>query len=612
MTESYAIQDYLLTFANEISNVKFESSLKKAWKTLIKYKVAMKRILIFCLVLYMGERLLPAIQNDDYLNIFPGETRSVTIEFADSLLKGADYELEVAPFNAPHDGRQTATFDSKSQAWGDQGDGTFANPVLCADYSDPDVIRVGRKYYMTCSEFHYMGMPILESDDMVNWHIIAQIYNKIDLPIFDRMDGYGDGTWAPSLRYHDGRFYVFVCMPHTGLYMTSAPEAKGPWEPLHLVHAADGWEDPCPLWDDEGNAWLGRSQLGAGPIYIHRMSPDGRKLLDDGVKVYEGPVAEGTKLFVRDGYYYMSIPEGGVSTGWQTVLRSKNIYGPYEGKRVLEQGVTDVNGPHQGALVDTPDGEWWFFHFQSMDPQGRVLHLQPVKWQADGFPVIGRDLDGNGIGEPMKVVPMPNTGVRQKPSLPQTSDDFNHGLGIQWQTNHNPTPNAISTSLRKGWLSIRALPSDCMEKARNQVVQKTMGYRSIATVRLALDGMAKGQRAGMGCLGGIMNGAGVMVADDGRCHLYFDEIGHAHPLEQPLPSSQHTVWIRLTINAPRQQHQFSYSLDGMHFTDIGSCFREWSHGWKGTHISLFTYTTAAEPDGIAHFDDFNYIIDAKE
>ncbi len=424
------------------------------------------------------------------------------------------------------------------------------------------------------------------------------------------MKGYGDGTWAPALRYHDGRFYMFVCMPHTGLYMSTAEKAEGPWSPLHLVQAADGWEDPCPLWDEEGNAWLGRSQLGAGPIYIHRVSPDGRRLLDDGVKVYEGPVAEGTKLFIRDGYFYLSIPEGGVGTGWQMVLRSKSIYGPYEGRRVLEQGSTQVNGPHQGALVDTPEGEWWFYHFQSLDPQGRVLHLQPVTWHADGFPTIGEDYDGNGVGEPMKIVRKPQTGKVQKRSLPQTSDHFNGGrLGIQWQTNHNATPDGISVRKKKGWLAFKSLPAERMELARNQLVQKTMGFVSEATVKLSLSGLTPGQRAGMGLIGGIMNGVGVQMNEDGTCQMYFDEIGHAHPQESPLLTSKSTVWIRLHIDAPKQEHQFSYSLDGKHFTPIGTCFREWSHGWKGTHISLYTYTTTSSPGGHAFFDDFIYTTD---
>lgn len=222
--------------------------------------------------------------------------------------------------------------------WGDLGDGTYANPILNGDYSDPDVIRVGSKYYMTCSEFHFMGMPILESDDMVNWRIIGQVFGSIDLPGYSDMTKYGNGTWAPALRYHDGKYWIYVCTPNEGLFMTTADNPAGPWAPLHCVKAVSGWEDPCPLWDDDGQAYLGRSQLGGGPIIIHRMSADGRTLLDEGRTVYEGPVAEGTKMFKKDGYYYLSIPEGGVSTGWQTVLRSKSVYGPYDDKKiVLEQ-----------------------------------------------------------------------------------------------------------------------------------------------------------------------------------------------------------------------------------------------------------------------------------
>ena len=502
--------------------------------------------------------------------------------------------------------------DWQDHRWGDLGDGTFANPVLNADYSDPDVIRVGSKYYMTCSEFHYMGMPILVSEDMVNWRIVAQIYRQIGLDRFDRMDGYGDGTWAPTLRYHDGQFYMYVCMPHTGLYMSTAPKAEGPWAPLHHVAAVDRWEDPCPFWDEDGNAYLGHSVLGAGPIIIHRMSPDGRTLLDEGRTVYEGPVAEGTKLFKRDGYYYLSIPEGGVGTGWQMVLRSKDIYGPYEGKRVLEQGTTPINGPHQGALVDTPSGEWWFYHFQDTNPLGRVLHLQPVTWQPDGFPTVGCDYDGNGVGEPMKIVRKPDTGKKGKPQLPQTSDRFDHPtLGIQWQTNHNPQQEAISLTARKGKLGIRALPAEKLEKAFNQLTQKMMGCQGEATVMLYVDEMTPSQRAGMACLGNRMMAAGVMVGEGGEYLLYTEDGGHVRQQPLSLSSPKSPVWIRLTMDALQNRQQFAYSLDGKTFTPIGDAFAEGNHGWKGAHVSLFTYTTqeGAAQAGTAYFDDFLYQTD---
>ena len=171
-------------------------------------------------------------------------------------------------------------------AWGDQGNGTYVNPILNADYSDPDVIRVGEKYYMVCSDFHYIGMPVLESDDMVNWTIISQVYDRFDYPKWDDNRRFAGGSWAPAIRYHDGKFWVFFCTPHEGLFMSTATDPHGPWAPLHRVVAVEKWEDPCPFWDEDGQAYLGRSRHGAGPIILHKMSPDGRELLDDGVTVY--------------------------------------------------------------------------------------------------------------------------------------------------------------------------------------------------------------------------------------------------------------------------------------------------------------------------------------
>ena len=217
---------------------------------------------------------------------------------------------------------QEESFQTK---WGDQGDGTYINPVLNADYSDPDVIRVGKKYYMVASDFHFMGMQVLESDDMVNWKIISQIYDRFELPMWDSNMRYAGGSWAPSIRYHDKKFWVYFCTPHEGLFMSTAENPEGPWTPLHCVKAVEKWEDPCPLWDDDGQAYLAHSLHGAGPIIIHKMSSDGKELLDEGVTVYRGPVAEGPKFLKKDGWYYISIPEGGVTSGWQTVLRSRNI-----------------------------------------------------------------------------------------------------------------------------------------------------------------------------------------------------------------------------------------------------------------------------------------------
>lgn len=346
----------------------------------------------------------------------------------------------------------------QAQHWGDQGDGTFCNPILPTDLSDPDVIRVGDRYYMVASDFHFLGMQILESSDMVNWHVVTQLYDRFDFPGWDTMEHYAGGSWAPSIRWHDGRFWVYFCTPDEGLFMTSAERPEGPWSKLLLVKAVKKWEDPCPFWDEDGKAYLGHSLYGAGPIIIHRMSEDGTRLLDEGTTVYTGPVAEGTKIHKWNGYYYMSIPEGGVCCGWQTILRSNSVYGPYERKVVLEQGTTAINGPHQGALVDTPDGNWWFYHFQEWSPLGRIVHLQPVRW-ADGWPLIGIDLDGNGIGEPVTEWKMPlGSSSRSEIGNEVWKDDFGSStLKPEWQWNHNPQHEAWSLSRNNGKLTLQAL-----------------------------------------------------------------------------------------------------------------------------------------------------------
>lgn len=493
--------------------------------------------------------------------------------------------------------------------WGDLGDGTFANPVLNADYSDPDVIRVGNKYYMTCSEFHFMGMPILESEDMVNWKIINRVHDHLDFPEYSEMNRYAGGTWAPALRYHNGKFWIFVCTPHEGLFMTTATDLAGEWSPLHQVKAVEKWEDPCPLWDDDGQAYLGRSQHGAGPIILHKMSPDGKQLLDDGVTIYEGPVAEGTKFYRKDGYYYLSIPEGGVGQGWQTVLRAKNIYGPYEGKRVLETGSTDINGPHQGALVDTPEGEWWFYHFQETPVLGRVVHLQPVEWK-DGFPFIGEDYDGNGVGEPVKNCKKPSTGISALPCKPQTSDDFNSDmLGIQWQFNHNPVKDRISVA--DGWLSLESMPAEKLRFARNQLTQKLMGDSGIVQTLLDFSNMKHGDRAGIESAGKKHLGVGVTVSNESGARLYVENDGVSESLIDIPSSAEGRVYLRYVYDIPTNEHKFLYSFDGKEYLPIGGVYENRHGDWKGVRTGLYHYNSLHETEydpGIARYDLFDYTV----
>ncbi len=507
---------------------------------------------------------------------------------------------------------------SKAGTWGDQGNGTYINPILNADYSDPDVIRVGEDYYMVCSEFHFMGMPVLHSKDLVNWTIIGRIYDEFKFsPEFDSMERYAGGSWAPSIRYHDNKFWVYFCTPHEGLYMSTAEKPEGPWELLTEVVRVPKWEDPCPVWDENGQGYLARSQHGAGPIIIHKLSDDGKELLDDGFTVYTGPVAEGPKFYKRNGYYYISIPEGGVTEGWQTILRSKNIYGPYEKKVVLETGSTEINGPHQGGIVETQSGDWWFIHFQHVFSLGRVCHLQPVRW-IDDWPIMGVDIDRNGIGEPVYVWKKPDVGMEYPITAPQSSDEFNESeLDFQWAWNHNAVNEAWSLTEKPGYLSLKALPGASLQQARNTLTQKVMGNRGEVTTLLVTEEMEDGQKAGLNLFGKQYNSLGV-EKEDGRLKVFADingEIslksikGKKIYLRVEIVSGADDILLKgrdkMYAAEKRVSHQFFYSTDNKEYLPLGDKFSATFGNWKGPRVGLFSYQTK-EGEGKALFDWFHY------
>jgi beta-xylosidase len=338
-----------------------------------------------------------------------------------------------------------------SSVWvADNGDGSFKNPVIHADYSDPDAIRVGDDFFMVSSSFNRVpGLPILHSKDLVNWSLIGHALKRLIPDSHFSSIRHGGGVWAPSLRNHAGEFYIYYPDPDFGIYMTKAPKMTGPWSDPILVEAGKGLIDPCPLWDDDGKLYLVHAFAGSRAgiksiLVIKQMNVTGTKTIDNGVMVYDGhekdPTVEGPKLYKRNGFYYIFAPAGGVSTGWQLVLRSKNIYGPYERKVVMDQGKSSVNGPHQGAWVNTISGQDWFLHFQDKEAYGRVVHLQPMIWVND-WPVIGDDNDKDGKGEPVTVFKKPLTTDKNFIKTVADDDEFNSpALGLQWQWQANPQP----------------------------------------------------------------------------------------------------------------------------------------------------------------------------
>jgi len=498
---------------------------------------------------------------------------------------------------------------AQSQAPRPAARAVYRNPILFADYSDPDVIRDGLNYYLVASTFHFVpGIPILQSNDLVHWTIIGHVVDRLDMdPRYSMIGGnrYGKGVWAPSIRKHDGRFYVYFPTPSEGIYMSTADKITGPWSEPQVVIAGPGLEDPCPFWDDDGSAYLIHSMTGAGPLILHHMSPDGKHVLDAGKIIVQDPehlpVLEGPKFYKRDGYYYIFAPIGGVGGGSQAVLRSRQIYGPYEHRVVLTQGSTNINGPHQGGYVETPDGGGWFVHFQADGAHGRIVHLEPVRWH-DGWPVIGADPDGASAGQPTPSGPIPGNPRVTSHQRPQTSDDFSGArLGPQWEWNHNPDDDHWSLSARPGFLRLIPMPADGLLSARNTLTQSMQDNAFEFTVRIDLTQMKPGVHAGLAMFEFSASGLEIVQSESERRLSFFRQHDHTDgpAFLQPL------IQLRVEVNG--DQAVYSYSLDD------GATFRQLSEPtpihfswWKGSRPALFAYTTQPTQPGAIDFDWVHY------
>jgi beta-xylosidase len=512
----------------------------------------------------------------------------------------------------------------RAQAWRpDLGDGQYRNPIIFADYSDPDVIRVGEDFFMVSSSFGMVpGLPILQSHDLVNWRIVGHAIRRLP-PAFDRPQ-HGNGVWAPSLRYHAGAYYIYYGDPDRGVFMVKGRDVRGPWDPPVLVKAAKGWEDPCPLWDDDGNAYLVHAFAGSragikSVLHVNRLSPDGTRVLDEGTLVFDGhahhPTIEGPKLYKRNGWYYIFAPAGGVTSGWQTVLRSRHPLGPYEDRVVLAQGKTAINGPHQGAWISLANGESWFVHFQDRGAYGRVTLLEPMRWSADDWPVIGVDPDGDGIGEPVLTFRKPTVAAQQPPTAPQTSDEFDAPrLGLQWQWQANDRADWYSLTERSGHLRLVAqpLPADSANLwfAPNLLLQKLPAPTFTATTRVALRPGTGEQTAGLVVLG--MDYAYVALHRSPRgVELVHGRVADA-PSGTPdratttVPIGGSSVFLRVTVG-DGASCRFAYSADGRHWTAVGDVFQARQGRWVGATMGLFAERpsgTGSLPAPAADFDFF--------
>lgn len=406
----------------------------------------------------------------------------------------------------------------------------FSNPIIYADYSDPDAIRVGDDYFMTASSFcNAPGLPILHSKDLVHWRLANYALPAVPGGRYANPE-HGCGVWAPSIRFHDGLFYIYFPMPDEGIFVVTARDPLGQWSQPHLVRAGAGWIDPCPFWDDDGRAYLvagvAKSRIGYKSVLLMaELSADGMSLLGSERRVFDGnacaqPTIEGPKLYKRNGWYYIFAPAGGVKTGWQTVLRSRGIFGEYEHRIVMMQGGTSVNGPHQGAWIQTQTGQDWFLHFQDVYAAGRVVHLQPMRWQ-DDWPVIGKPVAGQDWGEPVSECAMPDVG--QLPAdydaaqwrVPASDDCDGGALSLQWQWNANP---------QSGWhamtgsgIRLNAVPVSPLRPLadyRNLLLQKWPAPQFTCVTVMDISTLAEGDMAGIVSLGTLYYGLAVSRSGD--------------------------------------------------------------------------------------------------
>lgn len=513
-----------------------------------------------------------------------------------------------------------------SEVWcPDPGNGKYINPIIDADYSDPDVVRVGDDYYMTASSFSDIpGLPVLHSKDLVNWtiigHAIAEMpdYAKFQTP------NHGNAVWAPSIRYHNGEFYIYYGDPDLGIFMTKTKDPAGPWEPLTWVHKAKGIIDCCPFWDEDGKAYLPHGYAGSRAgvksiIGMIEMTPDGKSTIGQDRIIYDGHLdnetIEGAKMYKRGDWYYIFSPAGGVPTGWQEVLRSKSPWGPYEARNVLEQGDTDINGPHQGAWIDTPDGkEDWFIHFQDKGPYGRVINLEPMKWLENGWPVIGVDPDGDGRGVPVRTYKKPNVGKTYPRQTPQESDEFDSvELGKQWQWKDNPSAlwyycDAAASKLR---LFSNALPESAKSiyDLPNLLLQKFPARNFTATAKVQFfprkkDGkIMEGERAGIVVMGYNFGTLSLMSRNDGiylvqtECYKA-NKGGEESEVEAIKVDDGKEMYLRMRLDytgpkVPKQKPDYTaeatfyYSFDGKKFTKIGRPVKVDVGHWIGAKFGMY-------------------------
>jgi xylan 1,4-beta-xylosidase len=514
----------------------------------------------------------------------------------------------------------------------DNGDGTFTNPLFYEEFSDPDIIRVGDAWYMTGTTMHCMpGLPVLRSTDLVNWTLLCYAFERLDLGPAFRLEGgeiYGQGIWAPCLRYRDGTFYIFSNVNGQKTQIFTATDPAGPWT---RSEAEYNYHDLTVFFDDDGRAYV---VWGYRNLRIAELDQSLRRVLPGTERELLPPdslMGEGAHFYKVDGKYL-------ITSAWfagpmrMPCARADSLDGPWEinpaisidedfglieGYRIKGAGIPFTLEPpfelvppnpaangrlnlHQGGIVDTPDGAWWGWSMMDYNSLGRLTCLSPVTWQ-DGWPYFG--LPGN-LGRTPRTWVKPAGGAPSPAALPwpERSDDFDRDtLTPLWQWNHVPVDASWSLSERPGYLRLHTLPASDFWWAKNSLTQRAVGPLSTVTAELDGSGLAPGDVAGLALLGMPWRWVGLARTAAGYEIRAFD---YQTGLTVAVPATGSRVWLRAECNFLTEVASLSYSADGHSFTPIGEpvimVFQ--LKTFQGIRYALFAYNEAGRPGGYADFD----------
>ena len=527
-----------------------------------------------------------------------------------------------------------------AQSWtADNGNGTYTNPLFYDEFSDPDIIRVGDDYYLAGTTMHTVpGLVILHSKDLVNWENISYCFDRFDFnddafSLKNHQEIYGQGVWAPAIRYANGQFYVFTNINGKGLQCYTSKDIRGPWKHHNMQGRI---YDLSVLFDDDGKIY---AIHGYGEVKCTELKPDMSGPIEETERtiIPEGnAVGEGHHMYKINGMYYL-ISTDYLPNGRTLCSRSKNIWGPYEtititadetfgyhaapltqvpqgvkyrigedgtkfGIPAVDKDATACTNIHQGGIVEDQSGQWWALLMMDFHSIGRTVTLAPITWK-DGWPMLG--LEGN-LGRAPRTWFKPNINTDNKPHAPyERNDDFNaKSLGRVWQWNHNP--DDTKWSLNNGRLRLQSMPAEQLMWARNTLTQRVIGPTSIATVELYTKGMKDGDVAGLGNINVPCSWIGIVRNDNTLTIRCFEQATNDTVDVVAKLKSTNKLWLRMVGDFDHDRAHYEYSLDGANYQQLG---REMPLSYQlisfqGSRHALFAFNYKGKKGGFAEFDNF--------